>query len=367
MPTATKRPGAANQPLPDYGGALVKDGALNAKVQQMLPSVIQTAPPGFGAGPHAGGMNQDQSSAWLTAAMRARGVQIPDGSHVLPSGQIIQDPGFWTRYGPAIMILASGLAVGVMAGGLGLGAAGTAGETASGLGIPGAELGMSSALPGAVNSIPALAGTGIATLPTVAGPAAEALASGPGAAGLPAGGSVPGSGSVTAGSEFADSMEPGIGGTPNVATPSWSGPSPAIEPGSGVNRGLLGAAAPHAVSDLAGSNIPSWLKPALQIGAPLAAGAFTHAGQQNTPGASPLDPETQGILKNILQLSQQRLESTVPVHEAAMRLAMSMAPNGQYSPRMQQSINETNQAPTQGPQMSPNVQEAYRRLMNGGA
>lgn len=342
------------QPGPDLGAALVTDTGLNAQVQSLLPSVIKTAPPGFGAGPHGGGMNGEASSAWLTAALRARGVQLQDGQHVMPNGQIYRDPSFWQKYKAPILFMAASLAGVGIAGGLGGFAGAGAGEagaqTAGGLGGflgDGAVIGgVPAALPEAVASIPgAAAGGGALAGGTL--PVAEGIATGPGAA------SIPGSG-----------VNYGLLG-PSMETPADLAFATG---GGGVQSSLLGPTAPHAadVAAGAGSNIPSWLKPAIGIGAPLAAGAFTHAGNSNnTPGASPLDPETQGMLKNILNLSQQRLESTVPVHEAAMRLAMSMAPNGQYSPRMQQSIGETNQANPQSAQMSPNVQEAYRRLMQG--
>lgn len=210
-------------------------------------------------------------------------------------------------------------------------------------------------------------------LPETATPVLEGLSAGPGAASLPVAqgaASIPGSGINYGllGPSAESASDLGGVGSGLLGPSAETADDLAFANGTGgVQNSLLGPTAPHAADSLAGSNIPSWLKPAAQIGGPLAAAAFTRAGNSNnnTPGATPLDPATQGILNNILQMSQQRMQETQPVHEAAMRLAMSMAPNGAYSPRMQQSITETNQAPSQGPQMSPNVAEAYRRLMQG--
>lgn len=144
MPQAIGRPGAGALPPPDYGNATVTDDPrLNSQVAQMMPSLLARAPWGnqvAGArGP--GSWTQEARDAWVTAEMRKAGVPLQDGQHVLANGTLIDDPSWWTKYGPAIMIVAGGLVGGYVLGNIGSGAgavgAGTGGAAATGGAVSG--------------------------------------------------------------------------------------------------------------------------------------------------------------------------------------------------------------------------------------
>lgn len=143
MPPAIARPGATSQPSP-YADmdTLVTDPALNAQIQAVLPGIMAHAPQGYGAMGHQGGMNSDEQSAWLTGQLRAAGVPLEDGQHVMGNGQVLRDQTFWEKYKYPILMMAAGagggLALsaltgeGVLAGGA-AGAASGGGATAGGL------------------------------------------------------------------------------------------------------------------------------------------------------------------------------------------------------------------------------------------
>jgi hypothetical protein len=78
-----------------------------------------------------------------------------------------------------------------------------------------------------------------------------------------------------------------------------------------------------------------------------------------------LDADRQAQLNELTQLLIDKSKRTVPVHEAAMRLAMRMAPSETASPRMTQAI-ETARTPRMTPSTNPRVLDAIQRLMAGG-
>lgn len=193
---AIQRPGASTLPLPDYGGAAVTDPKINAAVRAALPALLAQAPwgtaPAGQRGP--GTWSPDARMAWLTQKLRQAGVPLAAEQHVMPSGQIVQDPGWWTAFGkPALIALSPGLAgwgLGAGAGGLGstagaadlgttMPAATISAEPAivptvdsAALTIPGATAGMPAALPNATSAIPALTGAGTTAATTAAIPGA---------------------------------------------------------------------------------------------------------------------------------------------------------------------------------------------------
>lgn len=116
-----------------------------------------------------------------------------------------------------------------------------------------------------------------------------------------------------------------------------------------------------ATTTAAASTIPAWQQIA-RIAAPATVAAVTSRGGGSSGNQSALDPTQQKLMNDALQMGNDRLRSTQPVHEAAMRMAMAMAPNGEPNPRMTQAVAES-QMPRQGSQVNPQVLEAIQRLM----
>jgi hypothetical protein len=123
--------------------------------------------------------------------------------------------------------------------------------------------------------------------------------------------------------------------------------------------GTTAAAVPASLS--AGGGAASLFKQIAQLAAPLAGpvvGALANRGHGRDTAA--VDAQ----MSDLLELQKRRMARTEPVHEAAMRMAMSMAPTGNSSPRMAQAIQATNQPMAQTP-INPQVSEAIQRLMAG--
>lgn len=97
--------------------------------------------------------------------------------------------------------------------------------------------------------------------------------------------------------------------------------------------------------------------------APLAATVTNRLGNPSPSGSgvSSIDPALLSRLSQMLDLAQQRATSAQPVHDAAMRMAMRMAPTYGDSPRLNDAIaNSTNPIPTGGP--SAAMLAAYQKL-----
>jgi hypothetical protein len=147
---------------------------------------------------------------------------------------------------------------------------------------------------------------------------------------------------VAGGGMAAGALLPGAGAVSGSAGPVAAG------------GGTTSAAVP---ASLAAGGAGSLFKDIAQLAAPLAGPiAGMVAGRNRGTSA----PEAQ--MGEMLELMQQRMARTTPVHEAAMRMAMSMAPTGNNSPRMAQAIQNTNRPMAQTP-INPQVSEAIQRLM----
>lgn len=114
------------------------------------------------------------------------------------------------------------------------------------------------------------------------------------------------------------------------------------------------------------SKLPSWLLPAISAGAPLAIRAATGTGSSGTSGNG-LNTEQNDLLTQLIRMSQQRQDESAPVHQAAMRLAGSLAPTGTWadSPRFQNAVQQTG-GPGPASTMNPQIADAVARLMKGG-
>lgn len=143
--------------------------------------------------------------------------------------------------------------------------------------------------------------------------------------------------------------------------------------GFGGATGAAGAMTPMEATDLpwtpppAPSGAMPWLKPALAIGGPLAMRGLSGGGgggDVGGPNGNGLDDARSAQLEQLTQLLIDKSKRTVPVHEAAMRMAGRMAPSGAPSPRMTQAISAA-QTPRQTPSTDPRVLEAIQRLMSG--
>lgn len=187
----------------------------------------------------------------------------------------------------------------------------------------------------------------------------------------------------------AGSAAPGIPGATMTSTgvPALTAPSTL----AGATGAGAGAAAAAGAAGGAASGIPAWLKTLLKVGVPAAGGLIanrlTSGGGNGTPGTAtpggpppiplggggnaggltvnaptPRNPELDAQMQELMGNANRRLARVDPVHEAAMRMAMSMRPNYANSPRMTAAIDATSQ-PRPGQAMSPEVIEAMRRLM----
>lgn len=123
------------------------------------------------------------------------------------------------------------------------------------------------------------------------------------------------------------------------------------------------AGATHAIAPtgaaVGGSSVPWWLRPAIAATAPVISRLASGGGSPNggngsgVPGVS---DELNNDLRDLMAMGKQRIQSTQPVHDAAMKLAMSLAPNGQSVPLPSNPGHQT--AP-----MDPQVLQAIAALM----
>lgn len=134
--------------------------------------------------------------------------------------------------------------------------------------------------------------------------------------------------------------------------------------GAGAAAGGAGAVAGGAG---AASSLPSWVKPAVAFGGPLAMRAMRSGpgdgSGSNGPGGSSGD--VSGQLQQLIQLLIDRANRTTPVHEAAMRMATRMSPSMESSPRMDDAITAS-QSPRRTTETDPQVLSAIQKLMMGG-
>jgi hypothetical protein len=122
---------------------------------------------------------------------------------------------------------------------------------------------------------------------------------------------------------------------------------------------VTGGAAPAA--ETAAASRPLWESIA-RLAVP---GAFTALTQRrNGSPSTGVDPNVSGQLSDLLRLASEKAQRTVPVHEAAMRLAMNMAPTSTSSPRMDAAIQSA-QTPRPQQTLDPQVLDAIRRLTGG--
>lgn len=130
--------------------------------------------------------------------------------------------------------------------------------------------------------------------------------------------------------------------------------------GSYIGADVAGTAGAAGGGSAMASAAP-WLSRGLQVAAPIIGSALSNRG--NT-GNQPLqDPELLAQQRQLLEYGNRRLAQAEPVHQAAMQMAMRMAPTG-TSPRMQQAV-QSSMAPRPQPPINPQVLEALQRLMGG--
>lgn len=144
-----------------------------------------------------------------------------------------------------------------------------------------------------------------------------------------------------------------------------------ITPVAGAAGGV-GAAGAGGAALAGGSGVSKAIELLAKAGGPAALMALTRGGGTDpflSSGGAPTGGFGSGgmldtQLGDLMDISKRRLLRTEPVHEAAMQLAMKMAPGTAGYGR----VNEARQAaqtPMPGPQASPQVQEAIQRLMAG--
>lgn len=154
-------------------------------------------------------------------------------------------------------------------------------------------------------------------------------------------------------------------GPASGAAPAGVGPLASGETGMGATTSAM--VPPADLAATGGAGTPSWLLPALKIGAPLAANAAMHSGGGNSDGTglNGLNPDQQDLITQLLKMSMQRQQETQPVHQAAMALAGRMGDASMNLPSYGSSIRDTN-GPGPTSSQNPQLTAAYQRLMNGG-
>lgn len=152
-----------------------------------------------------------------------------------------------------------------------------------------------------------------------------------------------------------------------VGAPAAAAPAAGVEAGEG-GLGLVGATAPAAASVPAAAAtttaaaVPSVAKILTGL-APLGATITSRLANPSPSGSgvSAIDPTLLSRLSQMLDLAQQRATSAQPVHDAAMQMAMRMAPTYGTSPRLNDAItNSTNPLPSGNP--SAAMLAAYQKL-----
>lgn len=167
------------------------------------------------------------------------------------------------------------------------------------------------------------------------------------------------------------------GGASGAATGAGTATGPlagGLTPSFGVPASLAGVGGEAG----AASGLAHWLPMLAKAGAPAAFSALTHnsssidpslsmpGGPGGSGGAggygtgSPLDAQ----LSELMDFSKRRMQQSEPVHEAAMQLALRMAPGtAGYGRVNEASQNAMHPVPQQ--QLNPQVLAALHHLMNG--
>lgn len=118
-----------------------------------------------------------------------------------------------------------------------------------------------------------------------------------------------------------------------------------------------------------GSHLPPWVSPAVKGATALAPllmhGGGSGSGTDTTASGSGFTPEQSAQMNQLMQLLIDKAKRTAPVHQAAMDLALRMAPPPNRSPQMQQALTAS-QTPRPQTQTDPQVLDAIHRLMSGG-
>ncbi len=169
----------------------------------------------------------------------------------------------------------------------------------------------------------------------------------------------------------------GLGGGGSSAAAGTSAAGTGSEIGTAIPSVTGEAALPTAIASpgvtagtTAASSAPSWLPGAIKVGGSLAGGVLARhaAGGSNPYGTSTgLPPALNDTLNQLLQQQLTRQQSTNPVHDAAMQLAMKMsggvaaAAGSRLAPAIAQA-----QQPRPGPTIDPAVLAAIQHLMGGG-
>lgn len=166
----------------------------------------------------------------------------------------------------------------------------------------------------------------------------------------------------------------GVGAPATVAAPASAAPAATISSLSGVAGTPLAVSAPAAASaapavagaaaPAAGASTALSLPKILTSVAPIAATVTNRLMQPSTAGngVTSIDPALLSRLSTLLDLAQQRVQSARPVHDAAMQMALRMAPVAGSTPRIDQAIaNTANPLPT-GPNYSPGTLAALQKL-----
>lgn len=155
-------------------------------------------------------------------------------------------------------------------------------------------------------------------------------------------------------------MNAGVG-----ATVAPSATAPAV----GSIPAAFGKTAVDTVSSSAvpvASHVPSWVAPAVETAAPFLIRAATNGNGSGNSSANGLDPEQNSLLTQLIKMSMTRQQESAPVHQAAMKLAGTLAPTGSWgdSPRFQDAVKQTT-GPGPAPISDPTIAAAYAKLMGG--
>lgn len=180
---------------------------------------------------------------------------------------------------------------------------------------------------------------------------------------------------------------PGLLGTAGMATlglligPALVGGAPATSTAAGGGAGTTGSTVPNigalvpaqtgadiAAMTAPSAGTPSWLLPAIRAAVPLATTVASHSGLPSGSSANGLNSEQNDLLTQLIRMSTTRQEESAPVHQAAMKLALGLAPSGSWgdSPRFQDAVQSTG-GPGPASTMHPQIADAVARLMKGGA
>lgn len=172
---------------------------------------------------------------------------------------------------------------------------------------------------------------------------------------------------------------------PAAAVPAATGAAPVAGTATGPMAGGLtpSFAVPSALASTTAATTPAsgflahFLPSLVKAGAPAALSALTHNSSSIDPslsmpggnpgggggfgsGGSPLDAQ----LSELMDFSKRRMQQSEPVHQAAMQLALRMAPGtAGYGRVNEASQNAMHPVPQQ--QLNPQVLAALHHLMNG--